>query len=118
MTKWVCAGTRAIVRTLPSGRISEEARRDVICRPTWRPGKKDILPRRAGEDLPVCRELLRFIRAKMRQVNGSPSPGAGAFFLSFFLSVCFASLQHLRAQRTRVKLAGWLRFCQFSPRPI
>ncbi|XP_051925269.1 1-phosphatidylinositol 4,5-bisphosphate phosphodiesterase epsilon-1 isoform X2 [Hippocampus zosterae] len=71
VTKWVCAGTRAIVRTLPSGRISEEARRDVIRRPTWPPGDKDVPPmppRRAGEDLRVCRGLLRFVRAKMCQV--------------------------------------------------
>ncbi|XP_061562127.1 1-phosphatidylinositol 4,5-bisphosphate phosphodiesterase epsilon-1 isoform X1 [Phycodurus eques] len=71
VTKSVCTGTRAIVRTLPSGRISEEAREEVVCCLTWQPSKKDILPiltRRVGEELQVCKGVLRFVWAKMHKV--------------------------------------------------
>ncbi|XP_061665824.1 1-phosphatidylinositol 4,5-bisphosphate phosphodiesterase epsilon-1 isoform X2 [Syngnathoides biaculeatus] len=71
VTKSVCTGTRAIVRTLPSGRISDEVRDEVVCRLTWRPSKKDIVPvltRRVGEELRVCKGMLRFVWAKMHKV--------------------------------------------------
>ncbi|XP_027145391.1 1-phosphatidylinositol 4,5-bisphosphate phosphodiesterase epsilon-1 isoform X1 [Larimichthys crocea] len=72
VTKSVCTGTRAIVRTLPSGRISEEVWEVVVYRRMWRPSKKDVWPiltRRAGEELRVCREILRLVGVKLRQVS-------------------------------------------------
>ncbi|XP_077358777.1 1-phosphatidylinositol 4,5-bisphosphate phosphodiesterase epsilon-1 isoform X2 [Festucalex cinctus] len=79
MTKSVCTGTRAIVRTLPSGRISEEAWEEVVCRLIWRPGRKEILPilrRRVGEDLKVCAGMLHFAWAKMHKVAHSVQDAA------------------------------------------
>ncbi|XP_037134464.1 1-phosphatidylinositol 4,5-bisphosphate phosphodiesterase epsilon-1 isoform X4 [Syngnathus acus] len=68
MTKSVCTGTRAIVRTLPSGRISEE----VLWRLPPRPSKKDLLPApgqsAAAEDIKVCQRVLNFVWAKMHKV--------------------------------------------------
>ncbi|XP_077406391.1 1-phosphatidylinositol 4,5-bisphosphate phosphodiesterase epsilon-1 isoform X2 [Vanacampus margaritifer] len=76
MTKSVCTGTRAIVRTLPSGRISEEAWEEVaaVRRLIWRPGRKEISPilrRRVGEDLRVREGMLHFVWARMREVAHS-----------------------------------------------
>lgn len=65
VTKSVCTGTRAIVRTLPSGRISEEVREVVVYHPMCRPSKEDvqsILMRRPKEGSRVCREMLRLVR--------------------------------------------------------
>ncbi|XP_076616405.1 1-phosphatidylinositol 4,5-bisphosphate phosphodiesterase epsilon-1 isoform X2 [Chaetodon auriga] len=70
VTKSVCTGTRAIVKTLPSGRISEEVWDMVVHRRTWRPTKKDIWPvlkRGVGEEFRVCREILRL--AQLKQVT-------------------------------------------------
>lgn len=72
MTKSVCTGTRAIVRTLPSGRISEEAWEEVVCHRTWQPSKNDMWPilmRGVGEDFRVCRGMLRFVGVKLQQVR-------------------------------------------------
>ncbi|KAM9336797.1 1-phosphatidylinositol 4,5-bisphosphate phosphodiesterase epsilon-1 [Symphorus nematophorus] len=72
MTKSVCTGTRAIVRTLPSGRISEEVWEVVVDRRIWRPGKKDIWPilrRNVGEEFSIRREMLRLVGVKLQQVT-------------------------------------------------
>ncbi|XP_062330933.1 1-phosphatidylinositol 4,5-bisphosphate phosphodiesterase epsilon-1 [Osmerus eperlanus] len=72
--KSVCTGTRAIVRTLPSGHISDHAW-GVVCRRTWRPSEKDIQPiRKHGvEDLvtslKVCRALLRYPGVRFSQIG-------------------------------------------------
>uniref|UniRef100_A0A3P8TPD4 Phosphoinositide phospholipase C n=1 Tax=Amphiprion percula TaxID=161767 RepID=A0A3P8TPD4_AMPPE len=44
VTKSVCTGTRAIVRTLPSGHISEDVWMVVVDHRFWVPTKKDIWP--------------------------------------------------------------------------
>ncbi|XP_070846751.1 1-phosphatidylinositol 4,5-bisphosphate phosphodiesterase epsilon-1 [Chaetodon trifascialis] len=67
VTKSVCTGTRAIVKTLPSGRISEDVWDVVVHRRTRRPTKKDIWPvlkRGVGEEFRVCREILRVVQLK------------------------------------------------------
>ncbi|KAF7653502.1 hypothetical protein LDENG_00082170 [Lucifuga dentata] len=71
MIKSVCAGTRAIVRTLPSGRISEEAWEEVVYHRTWQPSKEEIWPMVmcGGEDLRVCRGMLHFVGIKLKQVR-------------------------------------------------
>ncbi|XP_044033879.1 1-phosphatidylinositol 4,5-bisphosphate phosphodiesterase epsilon-1 isoform X3 [Siniperca chuatsi] len=69
VTKSVCTGTRAIVKTLPSGRISEEV---VVYRRIWQPSKKDMWPilmRGVGEEVRVCRGILRFVGLKLPQVT-------------------------------------------------
>ncbi|XP_054623295.1 1-phosphatidylinositol 4,5-bisphosphate phosphodiesterase epsilon-1 isoform X3 [Dunckerocampus dactyliophorus] len=71
MTKSVCTGTRAIVKTLPTGRISEEAWEEVVCRLTWRPSKRDIrqiVMRNVGERPRICRTMLHFVWAKIHKV--------------------------------------------------
>ncbi|XP_070708116.1 1-phosphatidylinositol 4,5-bisphosphate phosphodiesterase epsilon-1 [Pempheris klunzingeri] len=72
VTKSVCTGTRAIVKTLPSGRISEEVWEVVVCRRTWQPSKKDIWPivmHGLGEEFRICREILRFVGVKLQQIT-------------------------------------------------
>ncbi|XP_069373582.1 1-phosphatidylinositol 4,5-bisphosphate phosphodiesterase epsilon-1 isoform X1 [Paralichthys olivaceus] len=72
VTKSVCTGTRAIVRTLPSGRISEEVWEVVVHHRIWQPSKKEmwpILTRGMGEEPRVCREMLRFVGIKRQQVT-------------------------------------------------
>ncbi|XP_042363571.1 1-phosphatidylinositol 4,5-bisphosphate phosphodiesterase epsilon-1 isoform X2 [Plectropomus leopardus] len=72
MTKSVCTGTRAIVKTLPSGRISEEVWEVVVNHRIWKPSKKNMWPilmRGMGEEFRVCREILRFVGVKLQQVN-------------------------------------------------
>lgn len=72
MTKSVCTGTRAIVKTLPSGHISEEIWEVVVVRGRWRPSKKDISPiltRGAREEPSVCREMIRFLGLKLQKVR-------------------------------------------------
>ncbi|XP_058477625.1 1-phosphatidylinositol 4,5-bisphosphate phosphodiesterase epsilon-1 [Solea solea] len=72
VTKSVCTGTRAIVRTLPSGCISEHVWEKVIYRRIWKPTKEDmwpILTRGMGEDFRICRGMLRFVRVKPEQVT-------------------------------------------------
>lgn len=72
VTKSVCTGTRAIVRTLPSGRISEEVWEVVGYHRTWQPSKKDmwhILIPGVGEEFRVHREMLRFVGVKLQQVS-------------------------------------------------
>ncbi|XP_041818263.1 1-phosphatidylinositol 4,5-bisphosphate phosphodiesterase epsilon-1 isoform X2 [Chelmon rostratus] len=67
VTKSVCTGTRAIVKTLPSGRISEEVWDVVVYRRMWRPSKKDIWPvlkRGVREEFRVCRGILRLVELK------------------------------------------------------
>ncbi|KAM8730218.1 1-phosphatidylinositol 4,5-bisphosphate phosphodiesterase epsilon-1 isoform 2-T2 [Acanthopagrus schlegelii] len=71
VTKSVCTGTRAIVRTLPSGRISEGVWEVVVDCRIWRPTKKDIQPilmRCAGEEFSIRREMLRLVGFKRQQV--------------------------------------------------
>uniref|UniRef100_A0A3Q3RCA7 Phosphoinositide phospholipase C n=1 Tax=Monopterus albus TaxID=43700 RepID=A0A3Q3RCA7_MONAL len=56
VTKSVCTGTRAIVRTLPSGHISEEVWEVVVFHKTWQPSKKDMQltgTRDVGEEVRV-----------------------------------------------------------------
>ncbi|KAF6735361.1 1-phosphatidylinositol 4,5-bisphosphate phosphodiesterase epsilon-1 [Oryzias melastigma] len=70
VTKSVCAGTIAIVRTLPSGHISEDVWGIVVDHRSWHPSKKDvwwILQR--GEEFRGCRGILGFNSAKLQQVN-------------------------------------------------
>ncbi|XP_028422909.1 1-phosphatidylinositol 4,5-bisphosphate phosphodiesterase epsilon-1 isoform X3 [Perca flavescens] len=72
MTKSVCTGTRAIVKTLPSGRISEEVWDVVVNRRLWPPSKKNMWPivmRVMGEEFRVCKEMLHFVGVKLQQVN-------------------------------------------------
>ncbi|KAI9514187.1 hypothetical protein NQZ68_035214 [Dissostichus eleginoides] len=72
VTKSVCTGTRAIVRTLPSGRISEEVWDVVFTHRIWKPSKKDLWPiltRGMEEEFRVCREILRFVGVKLQQVR-------------------------------------------------
>lgn len=72
MTKSVCAGTRAIVKTLPSGHISEEVWGVVDYHRIWRPNKKDICPnlrRCAREESGVCRDMRRLVGANQQQVR-------------------------------------------------
>uniref|UniRef100_A0A665W4E4 Phosphoinositide phospholipase C n=1 Tax=Echeneis naucrates TaxID=173247 RepID=A0A665W4E4_ECHNA len=70
VTKSVCTGTRAIVRTLPSGRISEEVWDVVVNHRVWQPNKKDMLPilvLGVGEEFRVCRGMLRFVGIKLQK---------------------------------------------------
>uniref|UniRef100_A0A8C4HFJ3 Phosphoinositide phospholipase C n=1 Tax=Dicentrarchus labrax TaxID=13489 RepID=A0A8C4HFJ3_DICLA len=70
VTKSVCTGTRAIVKTLPSGRISEAVWEVVVYRRTRRPSKKDVWPilmRNGGKELRVYREILRLVGVKLQQ---------------------------------------------------
>ncbi|KAM6898546.1 1-phosphatidylinositol 4,5-bisphosphate phosphodiesterase epsilon-1 isoform 2-T2 [Lycodopsis pacificus] len=72
VTKSVCTGTRAIVKTLPSGRISDEVWEVVVNRRIWQPSKKNVWPtvmRGVKEEFSVCREMLRFIGVKLQQLN-------------------------------------------------
>ncbi|XP_041830274.1 1-phosphatidylinositol 4,5-bisphosphate phosphodiesterase epsilon-1 [Melanotaenia boesemani] len=70
VTKSVCAGTKAIVRTLPSGRISEDVWGVVVDHRFWRPSKNDIWPIVIrGEEFRGCRGMLCFIGVKLLQVN-------------------------------------------------
>ncbi|XP_068439869.1 1-phosphatidylinositol 4,5-bisphosphate phosphodiesterase epsilon-1 isoform X2 [Clinocottus analis] len=72
MTKSVCTGTRALVKTLPSGRISEEVWEVVVDQRIWRPSKKNVWPivmRAIKEEFSVCRDMLRFIGVQLQQVN-------------------------------------------------
>ncbi|XP_038591439.1 1-phosphatidylinositol 4,5-bisphosphate phosphodiesterase epsilon-1 isoform X2 [Micropterus salmoides] len=72
VTKSVCTGTRAIVKTLPSGRISEEVWEVVAYRRIWQPSKKNIWPilmQVVGEEVRVCRGILRFVGVKLHQVT-------------------------------------------------
>ncbi|XP_051274102.1 1-phosphatidylinositol 4,5-bisphosphate phosphodiesterase epsilon-1 isoform X1 [Dicentrarchus labrax] len=72
VTKSVCTGTRAIVKTLPSGRISEAVWEVVVYRRTRRPSKKDVWPilmRNGGKELRVYREILRLVGVKLQQVK-------------------------------------------------
>uniref|UniRef100_A0AAV2LIP5 Uncharacterized protein n=1 Tax=Knipowitschia caucasica TaxID=637954 RepID=A0AAV2LIP5_KNICA len=69
--KSVCTGTRAIVRTLPSGQISEENWLQVMCYQSWRPSKEEVwtlLIHAAPEQLSVRRDMLRLVQ-DLRQVR-------------------------------------------------
>ncbi|XP_074519567.1 1-phosphatidylinositol 4,5-bisphosphate phosphodiesterase epsilon-1 isoform X2 [Halichoeres trimaculatus] len=71
VTKSVCTGTRAIVRTLPSGRISEDVWDLVFHHRLWKPSKMDLKPISlctVREEASVCREMLRFVGVKLQQV--------------------------------------------------
>ncbi|KAM6964739.1 1-phosphatidylinositol 4,5-bisphosphate phosphodiesterase epsilon-1 isoform 1-T1 [Tautogolabrus adspersus] len=72
VTKSVCTGTRAIVRTLPSGCISEEVWELIVHRRIWRPKKTDLSPIlmcSVREDVRFCRGILRFVGDKLKQVT-------------------------------------------------
>ncbi|XP_033467115.2 1-phosphatidylinositol 4,5-bisphosphate phosphodiesterase epsilon-1 isoform X4 [Epinephelus lanceolatus] len=72
MTKSVCTGTRAIVKTLPSGHISEEVWEVVVNYRIWQPSKKDVWPivmRGMGEEFRACGEILRYVGVKLQLVN-------------------------------------------------
>ncbi|XP_068610524.1 1-phosphatidylinositol 4,5-bisphosphate phosphodiesterase epsilon-1 [Brachionichthys hirsutus] len=71
VTKSVCTGTRAIVRTLPSGHIPEGIWEAVVFRRTWRPSRQNMTPiliRGAGEEFSVCREMLRLFGPMAQEV--------------------------------------------------
>lgn len=56
----MCTGTRAIVRALPSGHISEEVWEVVGSYRNWQPSKKEIWPILLcgmKEEFRVCREI-------------------------------------------------------------
>ncbi|XP_061911649.1 1-phosphatidylinositol 4,5-bisphosphate phosphodiesterase epsilon-1 isoform X2 [Entelurus aequoreus] len=78
MTKSVCTGTKAIVRTLPSGRISEEASEEVARHLTQRPSEEDIRPilKHHVEHFRVCRMMLLFVWAKMHKVVNNDQDAA------------------------------------------
>ncbi|XP_076007670.1 1-phosphatidylinositol 4,5-bisphosphate phosphodiesterase epsilon-1 isoform X2 [Genypterus blacodes] len=72
MTKSVCTGTRAIVRTLPSGRISEETWEVVVHNRTLQPSKEELWPvltRGTPESRSVCRAMRRLVGIKLRKVS-------------------------------------------------
>ncbi|XP_020567543.2 1-phosphatidylinositol 4,5-bisphosphate phosphodiesterase epsilon-1 isoform X4 [Oryzias latipes] len=70
VTKSVCAGTIAIVRTLPSGHISDDVWGIVVDHRCWHPSKKDVWSvLQRGEELRGCRGILHFDKAKLQQVN-------------------------------------------------
>ncbi|XP_061564651.1 1-phosphatidylinositol 4,5-bisphosphate phosphodiesterase epsilon-1 isoform X3 [Cololabis saira] len=70
VTKSVCTGTRAIVRTLPSGHISEDVWGVVVHHRFWHPSKKDIWPMlMRGEELRCCRGMLHSVRVKLLQID-------------------------------------------------
>ncbi|XP_035468338.2 1-phosphatidylinositol 4,5-bisphosphate phosphodiesterase epsilon-1 isoform X3 [Scophthalmus maximus] len=102
VTKSVCTGTRAIVRTLPSGHISEEVWEVVVHHRIQRPSKTDtwpILMRRVVEEFGVCRGMLRFVGAKLQQVASCVPDGeeltlihpANRLLLSFPGCVCLGA---------------------------
>uniref|UniRef100_A0A8C7Z1X6 Phosphoinositide phospholipase C n=1 Tax=Oryzias sinensis TaxID=183150 RepID=A0A8C7Z1X6_9TELE len=66
VTKSVCAGTIAIVRTLPSGHISDDVWGIVVDHRCWHPSKKDVWSvLQRGEELRGCRGILHFDKAKL-----------------------------------------------------
>uniref|UniRef100_A0A8C7YYI6 Phosphoinositide phospholipase C n=1 Tax=Oryzias sinensis TaxID=183150 RepID=A0A8C7YYI6_9TELE len=68
VTKSVCAGTIAIVRTLPSGHISDDVWGIVVDHRCWHPSKKDVWSvLQRGEELRGCRGILHFDKAKLQQ---------------------------------------------------
>lgn len=70
VTKSVCAGTIAIVRTLPSGHISDDVWGIVVDHRCWHPSKKDVWSLlQRGEELRGCRGILHFDKAKLQQVR-------------------------------------------------
>ncbi|XP_068161011.1 1-phosphatidylinositol 4,5-bisphosphate phosphodiesterase epsilon-1 isoform X2 [Antennarius striatus] len=72
VTKSVCTGTRAIVRTLPSGHISDEIWEVVVLCRKWQPSRQNMIPivmQGAGEEFRVCREMLRPFEIKMLEVT-------------------------------------------------
>uniref|UniRef100_A0A3Q3BAX8 Phosphoinositide phospholipase C n=1 Tax=Kryptolebias marmoratus TaxID=37003 RepID=A0A3Q3BAX8_KRYMA len=72
VTKSVCTGTRAIVRTLPSGRISEDVWEVVVENRFWHPSKEDMWPiLLRGEGFRVCREMLRFSGVSLKFISRS-----------------------------------------------
>ncbi|XP_067343734.1 1-phosphatidylinositol 4,5-bisphosphate phosphodiesterase epsilon-1 isoform X4 [Channa argus] len=69
VTKSVCTGTKAIVRTLPSGHISEEVWEVVINHTIWQPSRKDMSSILMHEEqFRVCNGMLRFVGVKLQQV--------------------------------------------------
>uniref|UniRef100_A0A3Q0RX65 Phosphoinositide phospholipase C n=1 Tax=Amphilophus citrinellus TaxID=61819 RepID=A0A3Q0RX65_AMPCI len=83
VTKSVCTGTRAIVRTLPSGRISEDVWTVVVDHRCWTSTKKDLWPnikRGVGEDFRSCKEMLRFAAVKLLKLQTN--------FISRFYRAC------------------------------
>nr|XP_057918195.1 1-phosphatidylinositol 4,5-bisphosphate phosphodiesterase epsilon-1 isoform X3 [Doryrhamphus excisus] len=105
MTKSVCTGTRAIVRTLPSGHISEEAWEKVVCYLTWRPSKKDIRPirmRHVGEHRRICTTMLQFVWTKMHKVANNVQDAvqlnlthpAKKLLLLLVRPACISNFQH------------------------
>lgn len=74
VTKSVCTGTRAIVKTLPSGHIAEDVHVAAVLHDAWPPGKQDAWPsllRGATEGLRSCREILRLGGVTLQQVRES-----------------------------------------------
>ncbi|KAM9425854.1 uncharacterized protein KZ484_014140 [Pholidichthys leucotaenia] len=68
MTKSVCTGTRALIRTLPSGCISVDVLAVVVYYMSWKPSKKDFWPNlKRCEELRDCRGILRFVGVKLFQ---------------------------------------------------
>ncbi|KAM9716498.1 1-phosphatidylinositol 4,5-bisphosphate phosphodiesterase epsilon-1 isoform 3-T6 [Menidia menidia] len=70
VTKSVCAGTKAIVRALPSGHISEEVWGIVVDRRFWHPNKEDCWPvLMRGEEFRACRGMLWSVKADLQQIQ-------------------------------------------------
>ncbi|XP_041670988.1 1-phosphatidylinositol 4,5-bisphosphate phosphodiesterase epsilon-1 isoform X2 [Cheilinus undulatus] len=72
VTKSVCTGTRAIMKTLPSGRISEEVWELVVYHRIQQPNKTNlsvILMCSVREEIRVCRGMLRCVGDKPQQVT-------------------------------------------------
>lgn len=60
----MCTGTRAIVRALPSGHISEEVWEVVGSYRNWQPSKREIRPILfcgMKKEVRVCREIQRLV---------------------------------------------------------
>ncbi|XP_053720774.1 1-phosphatidylinositol 4,5-bisphosphate phosphodiesterase epsilon-1 isoform X1 [Synchiropus splendidus] len=70
VTKSVCTGTQAIVRTLPTGRISVDLWKDVVCQGKWTPDRHDLWPFFRGgiEELTACQLMLHYVGLRLQKV--------------------------------------------------
>uniref|UniRef100_A0A3P9MIG5 Phosphoinositide phospholipase C n=1 Tax=Oryzias latipes TaxID=8090 RepID=A0A3P9MIG5_ORYLA len=83
VTKSVCAGTIAIVRTLPSGHISDDVWGVVVDHRCWHPSKKDVWSvLQRGEELRGCRGILRFDKVDSWETTPETSNQATFFLFS------------------------------------
>uniref|UniRef100_A0A3P9I684 Phosphoinositide phospholipase C n=1 Tax=Oryzias latipes TaxID=8090 RepID=A0A3P9I684_ORYLA len=83
VTKSVCAGTIAIVRTLPSGHISDDVWGIVVDHRCWHPSKMDVWSvLQRGEELRGCRGILHFDKVDSWETTPETSNQATFFLLS------------------------------------